>query len=99
MFDTTSVVCNTKSMTTTAASIEERRAALFAPTSDGALIASLLLLDAIERPSSEQRLVRAWTCDELERRHPEVTSALDAWAESDDTTLSYTEVLIAAVRP
>lgn len=55
---------------------------------DGAgLVAALLLLEpkVAERSLSiDERLVRAWILEELERRYPEVDAALDRWAASAD---------------
>lgn len=70
---------------------------LLAKTSTPALVLSALTLDAIKQPTEEQRLVRSWTCDELERRHPEVTAVMEAWAEDLDTPASYVETLVAAL--
>lgn len=66
-------------------------------TSTATLITSALMLDAIQNPTEEQRLVKSWTCGELEQRHPEVTAALEAWAEDLDTSASYVETLVAAL--
>jgi hypothetical protein len=77
--------------------IEARRAALLAGTDTDTLLASALLLDMVVSPTEEQRMVRAWTTGEVERRHPEVSPALDAWANDLETSLTYTEALVAAL--
>ena len=45
------------------------------------------------------RAVRASLYDHLESRHPHVSPALEAWAESLDDARTYTEVLFAALGP
>lgn len=82
---------------------DERKARLLASQSTPALALSALMLDTLgPLMTPEERLTRAWVCDELERRHPEVTPALEAWVEAleFDTTgtgPSYVETLIAAL--
>ena len=82
---------------TTIGTIEARKAALFARTSTASLIQSALLLDAKEMLTAEERLTRSWIWDEIERRHPEVRPATEAWLKGEVEDLSYTEVLIAAL--
>jgi len=58
--DKTHFAGHNKYMTTTAA-----MATIFAKTDTDILIISALTLDAIDSPTSEQRMVLAWTCDEV----------------------------------
>lgn len=74
-----------------------RRQALFARTGTPALVASAMMLDALTGRTAEERLTRAWICEELERRHPEIGPAMEAWAEDVDSPLSQVEALIAAL--
>lgn len=48
--------------------IEARKTALFAKTSNLVLIDSVRTLDEGGTLTQDQRLTRAWICDELERR-------------------------------
>lgn len=74
-----------------------KRQALFARTSTPALVGSAMMLDALDSPTAEERLTIAWICQELERRHPEVVAALEAWCENLSSPLSRVEVTIAAL--
>jgi len=51
--------------------------------------------------SIEQRsalsVVRVWICDELEKRHSEVSDVLDAWVEGEPDGRDYFTVLAEAV--
>lgn len=71
---------------------------LLTKTDTDTLMIAALTLDAISDRTQEQRMALAWTMDEIERRHPEITPALDAWVESMDETFTYTEVAIAAIK-
>jgi len=77
--------------------IIRKRQALFARTGTPALLASAMMLDALTGMTREERLTLAWVCQELERRHPEVTPALEAWVLDLDSPLSQVEALIAAL--
>lgn len=77
---------------------ETRRDSLFAQTSTETLVVSALTLDGIEKPSQDERLALAWTLDEIERRHPEITAALEAWVEAAEVDgPSYAEVAVASL--
>ncbi|AHY26910.1 hypothetical protein PBI_ZOEJ_86 [Mycobacterium phage ZoeJ] len=80
-------------------SIESRKAALLARTSTAVLLQSAATLEALQAPSSEERMVRAWTFDEIERRAGKIT--LDEEPEFErvyDETGSYLAAL-KALRP
>ncbi|QAX95638.1 hypothetical protein I5H03_gp008 [Mycobacterium phage Nibb] len=80
-------------------SIEDRKAALFARTSLPVLLQSAATLEALELPSAQERMVRAWTFDEIERRVGKIT--LDEEPEFErvyDETGSYLAALMA-LRP
>lgn len=87
------------------ADIEARKQALFARATDQVLATSLRTLDAIVNPSGEERMVRAWTIEELERRHPAASAAVEkAFEETDaafvagnDADVDYVAVLLAAI--
>lgn len=75
-------------------------ATITANTDTATLVESLLTLDAIESPTSEERMARAWICDALESAYPEVIPALDAWADdvtTDGSGMTYAEALVAAL--
>lgn len=78
------------------ATTETRKANLFARTSTAALIGAARLLDTMDKVTAEQRLVYAWTCDELERRAGGIQDdeAFGDFMEAneDDT---YAEILLA----
>lgn len=59
---------------------------LLAKTGTAALIISLRVLDdeAKTAPTQETLLVRAWTIDELERRFPAASAAVEAAYLEDD---------------
>ncbi|ASZ72720.1 hypothetical protein SEA_APOCALYPSE_96 [Mycobacterium phage Apocalypse] len=80
-------------------SIADRKAALLARASTPVLLQSAETLEAIEAPTTEQRMVRAWTLDELERRVGPIT--LDEEPEFEriyDETGNYLTAL-KALRP
>ncbi|AHZ95163.1 hypothetical protein PBI_PINTO_83 [Mycobacterium phage Pinto] len=79
--------------------ITERKKAVFARASIGTLIQSAFTMEAIESPSQEERMVRAWIFDEIERRVGQIT--LDEEHEFErvyDETNSYLAALIH-IRP
>lgn len=82
-------------MTQTAA-VENRKTALFARTSTRVLLVSMTALGAVESPSEEERMTHAWVCDEIERRHPEVSAALetafDVASAEEERTGEYVDV-------
>jgi hypothetical protein len=85
-------------------STDDRKAQLMARTSDTALIEALSRLDATMKPetaSAEQRMVRAWTIDEIERRWPvaaeAVGRAFNSAAQEEETTGQYVEVDYVAI--
>lgn len=71
-----------------------RKAAALNRTSTDALIGAALILDGITAKTEEQRMVSAWTCDEIERRMGGVQDD-DAFLDLLDSGLTYTEALIA----
>lgn len=80
----------------------ERAKALMAGLAPRQLVSALLVLEHKDVRSEEEKLTRAWLCEELERRYPQVIPALDAWADDVDGAmgeLSYGEVLIAHLPP
>lgn len=79
--------------------ISERKQALLSNTSTRTLLESARTLEALTAPSEEERMVRAWTCDEIERRVGKIT--LDEEQEFErvyDETGSYLDALVA-LRP
>lgn len=81
--------------------VAARKAALFAKTTDAALIGALHILEAQTELTGDERWVRAQTIDELERRHPAASAAVEqAFLESDATgaEVDYVAVLVAAIR-
>lgn len=97
---------------TTRSALDDRKAALFALTATPTLITSLLAVEADKtpfdpknpEPTQERNMVRAWTIEELERRHPAaaqtVEDVFDAAydAETGDwTEVDYVKVLVNAV--
>jgi hypothetical protein len=52
--------------------------------------------DSVEQRSALS-VVRVWICDELEKRHPEVSDVLDAWIEGEPDGRDYFTVLAQAV--
>lgn len=52
--------------------------------------------DSVEHRSALS-VVRVWICDELEKRHPEVTDVLDDWIEAKPDGRDYFTVLGQAV--
>lgn len=82
-------------MATTA---REKLDAKIAAKSTPVLVTSLRTLEAGAKDEAE-RLVTALICDELERRHPDATDAIDAWLEACDPadTRTYGLVLIDAL--
>lgn len=84
--------------------IQDSRAALFARTDTDTLLVSLLELGAIADPTTEQRVAHAWTADEIERRHPEITPLIEAAfdTDTDGDVAPYSQIVItayAATRP
>lgn len=83
----------------TAATIQQRAAALFARATDEVLLESLITLEASPR-SRETTWARAKTIEELERRFPNAAAKVEAAfeaAEADGTDVDYVAVLVAAV--
>lgn len=70
---------------------------LLASVDSSTLLTSLLTLDALETPTSDERMAKAWVCDELERRYPAVNAATLAWADDLETDLTYVQALVAAL--
>lgn len=64
--------------------IAARKAALFAKTTTPALIGALLILEAQTTLTGEERWVRAQTIEELERRFPEASAAVEAAFDADE---------------
>lgn len=78
------------------ATINTRKAELFAKASTATLVQSALILDAKGASiTAEERMTRAWICDEIETRMGGVKddAAFDALL---DTDLTYTECLLVA---
>uniref|UniRef100_A0AAU8GPC2 Uncharacterized protein n=1 Tax=Mycobacterium phage Pharb TaxID=3136626 RepID=A0AAU8GPC2_9VIRU len=75
--------------------IETRKAAVLARATTAVLLQSAATLEAIEAPTPEQRMVRAWTFDEIEKRVGVIT--LDEEPEFErvyDETGSYLAALL-----
>lgn len=79
--------------------------ALTAAQSTDNLVLSLRVLDTASTP--EERMVRAWIIDELEKRYPAASAAVQAAFEADEALLiagvdtpgvDYTDVLVTAIR-
>lgn len=75
----------------------EKRALVFERASDGALLGALAMLDAKSSLDEAERMTYAWTVDELERRHPEISGALDAAFSDDAQDRTYGAVLASVL--
>ncbi len=87
--------------------VENRRRALFARTTTATLIQSVKILEALlvtGKASREEIMVRAWTIDELEQRHPAASLAVQEAFEAAETApgeyveVDYVAVLIANIQ-
>lgn len=83
-----------------------RAAALLARTPTATLVTSLRMLAATPHPDAEHRMVHAWTIEELERRYPAASAAVEAAFDADEVKLAagidtpgvdYVAVLLAAI--
>lgn len=89
---------------TTKANIADRLTNLFARTTTPALVLSLRTLDATVT-TPERRWARAKTIEELERRYPAASAAVEAAFDAaetrieagEDVQVDYAAVLIAAI--
>lgn len=65
------------------------------------LIEGALAIEGTSGVDPSRAMVRAWMLEEVERRYPSVTPALDAWADSTVEAgayaMTYTEALVAAL--
>lgn len=93
------------------ATLHERRKALFAQATSATLATSLATLDKLVKDggpdAQEHILARAWTIDELERRFPAASQAIeDAYlaaelrleATGEDVEVDQVAILLAHVR-
>lgn len=65
-----------------------------------ALVAGLIVISSewdSEVMTNDVRLVHAWLCDEIEHRYPDITPALNRYAENPDER-SYAVVVIDALK-
>lgn len=83
------------------ATLADRRAAVFARSTDAVLFHAVEMLEAKADAGTpltpEENTTRHWVLDELERRHPEADAAMNAWAESDAPARDYTATLRRAI--
>jgi hypothetical protein len=88
------------------ADLTARRTALMARTPTTTLVDALRALEATDARTPEERLVRSWTIDELERRHPAASAAVEAAYEAAEATeaktgqaveVDYVAVLLAVI--
>lgn len=64
--------------------VEAQRAALFAPRSTEQLGRDLLQAEKTEQPTPEERMVRTWIIDEIERRRPDVDKRVQEYFMRED---------------
>jgi len=64
--------------------VEAKRAALFAPRSTEQLARDLLQAEKTEQPTPEERMVRNWIIDEIERRDPEVSDRVQLYFDREE---------------
>lgn len=79
--------------------IEQRKIETMARASTATLVESVRTIEKVAKPAQHERMVRAWLCDELERRAGKIT--LDEEPEFErvyDETGDYLEALFA-LRP
>lgn len=81
---------------------KDRRAALLARSSDRVLVDALRALGARRRLTADQRTARTWLIEELERRHPAASAAVEAAFDAAETTdppddVDYVAVLTANI--
>lgn len=51
-----------------------------------------------ETPSQEERMLRSWVCQELERRHPEVTETMNRFYDVDSAAFSLSRTVPQLLR-
>lgn len=66
--------------------LADKRHALFARLSDGALIEALSMIHdkCKAQPSAEHRMTHAWLIEEAERRFPDAAAGMEALFMADD---------------
>ena len=78
----------------------ERKDEVLADADIHALVAGLIVITSewdAEAMTNDVRLVHSWLCDEIERRYPDITPALNRFAEAPDER-SYGAVVIEALK-
>ncbi len=61
------------------------------------ILGALAILEAEATLTAEQRLAQAWMFEAIEAQFPEITAAMEAWAEDTDTRLTYFEAMLLAL--
>ena len=61
------------------------------------ILGALAILEAEATLTAEQRLAQAWMFEAIEAQVPEITAAMEAWAEDTDTRLTYFEAMLLAL--
>lgn len=78
----------------------ERKDEALAEADINALVAGLLIITSewdTESMTNDVRLVHSWLCDEIERRYPDITPALNRYAaEPDERT--YAMVVVDSLK-
>jgi hypothetical protein len=78
----------------------ERRDEVLADADIHALVAGLVVITSswdTDSMTDDVRMVHAWICDEIERRYPDITPALNRYAETPDER-AYGSVVVDALR-
>lgn len=78
--------------------IDSQRQQLLAATSLETLVASLVILDGLADTDEHTRMVRAWTCDEIERRVPGLDAYLDNSFGDLDDDRTYTQRILDGLK-
>lgn len=80
--------------------IAAKREQLFAATSLETLVASLVILDGLADTDEHTRMVRAWTCDEIERRVPGLDEYMAASFDdaNDGDPRTYTQRILDGLK-
>lgn len=80
-----------------ATALRARLAAHIAQASDETNLIALLALEAVQRPTAEEKLVRGVITEHLYDKHSQVQAAYDAWAEDLDDERNGTDVICNAL--
>jgi hypothetical protein len=78
----------------------EKRDEVLADADIHSLVAGLVVITSswdTDSMTDDVRMVHAWLCDEIERRYPDITPALNRYAETPDER-AYGAVVIDALK-